>query len=313
MNSSPVIKNEFYFPSADHTTTNHGIIWLPDQEPTAILQIVHGVTEYIDRYDAIAEFFVRKGVAVIGHDLLGHGKSVSASASKMYFGPAGSWHTVVRDIFSCHTRIRQQISDSLPCILLGFSLGSFLVRDFLIQYPGKVSGAVLAGTGQPSPAELAIAKLIAAHEGKIHGEANPTSTIHQMTFEQYNSKFQPARTDFDWLCSDEAVIDAYIQDPERGGDFSCGLFHELLKGMTYVGKRKNIRKMDPDTPILFISGDQDPVGAFGKGVKKVEKLYADCGLRTESILYPGRHDILREQCNKDILEKIYQWMQQHLW
>lgn len=311
MNVSPAAKSEFYFPSADRITTNHGIIWLPQQKPTAILQIVHGVTEYIDRYDEIAGFFAGKGMAVIGHDLPGHGKSISSSASKMYFGPSGSWNLVVKDILSCHACAAEQIPDSLPHIILGFSLGSFLVRDFLIQYPNSVNGAVLVGTGQPSPIELAIAKLIAAHEEKKHGRANPTKTIHQMTFEQYNSGFQPARTGFDWLCSDEAVIDAYIEDPNRGEDFSCGLFHELLNGMTYVGKRKNIRKMNPDTPLLFISGDHDPVGEFGKGVRKTEKLYAGCGLQTESVLYPGRHDILREPCGKDALEKIYQWIQCH--
>lgn len=309
MNISPVTKSEFYFPSADGKTTNHGIIWLPEQEPAAVLQIVHGVTEYIDRYDDIAEYFVRKGFAVAGHDLLGHGKSVSSSASRMYFGPSGSWNYAVEDVFSCYTYIRQQFRTSLPHIILGFSLGSFLVRDFLIRYPGLVNGAILAGTGQPSPVELSIARLIAVHEGKVHGESNPTKTIHQMTFEQYNSKFQPARTDFDWLCSDENVIDAYKQDPCRGEDFTCGLFRELINGMAYVGKRKNIRKMDPGTPLLLISGEQDPVGEFGKGVEKVRKLFISRGLRVESVLYPGRHDILREKCHKDVLETIYQWMQ----
>ena len=308
MNTLSVTKSEFYFPSADGKTTNHGILWMPEQEPTAVLQIVHGVTEYIDRYDAIAGYFVRKGFAVAGHDLLGHGQSVSSSVSRMYFGPSGSWNYAVRDIFSCCTYIRQQFRTSLPHIILGFSLGSFLVRDFLIQYPGLVNGAVLAGTGQPSPVDLFIAHLIAVHEGKVHGESNSTKTIHQMTFKQYNSGFQPARTDFDWLCSDENVIDAYNQDPCRGEDFTCGLFRELINGMAYVGKKKNIRKMDPQTPVLLISGEHDPVGESGKGVKKVEKLFISQGLQAESVLYPGRHDILREKCHKDVLEKIYQWM-----
>ena len=309
MDASQTRKSEFSFLSADGMTENHAVLWMPEQEPTAILQIVHGVTEYIDRYDAIAEYFARKGIAVIGHDLPGHGKSVSSSATRMYFGPPGSWHMVVKDIFSCYVHTRQQCPASLPHIILGFSLGSFLVRDFLIQYPGIVKGAVLVGTGQPSFMELFLARLIAVHEGKIHGESNPTKRIHQMTFEQYNSHFQPARTAFDWLCSDKDVIDAYMQDPNRGEDFTCGLFRELIDGMAYVGKRNHIRKMDPQVPLLLISGDQDPVGGFGKGIETVRKRYRRQGIRTEVVLYPGRHDILREPCGNDVLEKIHEWIQ----
>lgn len=88
---------------------------------------------------------------------------------------------------------------------------------------------------------------------------------------QYNSHFQPARTAFDWLCSDKDVIDAYMQDPNRGEDFTCGLFRKLIDGMAYVGQRNHIRKMDPKVPLLLISGDQDPVGGFGKGIETVRK------------------------------------------
>lgn len=303
-------KTEFQFLSNDKKTQCHGVLWLPDQPPAAILQIVHGSSEYIERYEPIADYFVRRGIAVIGHDILGHGGSIAPDGIRMFFGEADGWNTVAADAYYVSNYAKQHISSRIPHYILGFSLGSFLVRTILIQSPGFYDGAILVGTGMLSLSELFFAKRIALHEGKKHGFDQTTALIHKLTFDNYNKRFQPCSTENAWLLSNDEAAKALENDPKRGGDFTCGFFRDLLDGMKFTCNKANIKKMDVHTSILLISGREDPVGKFGKGIKKLEKLlhkagYSDVKLR----LFPGRHDILREKCGNEVLHEIARWMQ----
>lgn len=185
----------------------------------------------------------------------------------------------------------------LSYYMLGFSLGSFVLRTYLIDYPGNLDGAIIMGTGQMAPVAIKIGKFMANKEAKKAGEENSTPAIHQLTFGTYNKIFAPNRTEYDWLCSNEKALDEYIEDPQRGGDFSAGLFRELLDGMLYSSNVKNIKKMDKNLPILLISGEKDPVGDCGKGVKLTKKALEKAGVKDISVkMYLGlRHDILHEE------------------
>lgn len=303
-------KEEFYYPSADGKTRIHGMAWLPEGEPVGVIQIAHGVTEYIGRYEAFAEYFTDRGFVVAGNDHLGHGESVAEGAEPMYFGPEGSWHWAVKDIRTCR-RLMGKRYPKLPYCMLGFSLGSFLVRTYLIDYSGTVDGVILAGTGQIPHSQIAFAKMIAKREAGKVGEDHTSPLIKKLTFESYNKMFAPNRTDYDWLCASEQSLDAYIADSRRGENYSAGLFRELLSGMDYSVNMKNIRKMKKETPVYFISGDKDPVGDCGKGVRRACQAFQKAGCRdVELKLYPGlRHDILHEDCHEKIQEDIYQWLQ----
>lgn len=306
-------KSDFYYLSADEKTIIHGTVWTPAHEPVrAVLQIAHGITEYIGRYEAVAEYFTQCGFAVMGNDHLGHGLSVQDEDHRMYFGKAGSWNYAVQDLRTCR-RVAEQYYGNVPCCLLGFSLGSFLVRSYLTRFPNTVDAAILMGTGMEKPMSLTIGKLMAQLEGFRAGENKATPLIQKMMFEGYNKGFQPARTPMDWLTSDDTALDAYLSDPMCSHGVTCGLFRELLSGMISTCSEDAFAQTDKSVPLLLISGEADPVGRNGKGLRELQRVYKDAGCPDVQLeLYHGRHDILRDYCSKDVMNYIHIWMQDKL-
>ncbi len=303
-------RNEFYYPSVDRRTKIHAVEWLPDGEPKAVLQIAHGVTEHMLCYEELAEYFTQKGFVVVGNDHLGHGRSIAEGAEPMYFGPEGSWFWVERDMYTCQKMIKKRYPN-IPYLMLGLSLGSFVVRSFLIRFPGLVDGAILVGTGHAPKFQLRMVRGIAKLEARRKGENKTTPLIKLLSFGNYNRQFKPNRTDYDWLCASEKGLDTYIKDELRGEAMSSGLFREMLNGMMFTGSVQDQKKMDKNTPILLVSGSDDPVGDKGKGVKRTYKSMVKAGVRDVSMkLYPGlRHDIFLEEEKSDIFGDIYQWME----
>ena len=309
-----MVKNEFYYLSSDNKTQIHAVEWKPEKEIIGVIQIAHGVTEHILRYEQFAEFFTQKGFVVVGNDHLGHGTSIAKNSKPMYFGPKNSWNFVVQDIETCRKMTKEKYSD-IPYVLLGFSLGSFLVRTYLIDYAKEpIDASIIMGTGYIPNFKIAIAKMIANNEAKKVGEENTSPVIKSLTFETYNKLFKPNRTECDWLCSNEKAIDEYLADPLRGKNYSAGLFIELLSGMQYTSNLKNIKKMNKKIPIFLLSGDKDPVGEFGKGVIKTFDILRKAGIENVDIkLYKDlRHDILHEENRNNIYADIYNWLEKNI-
>jgi alpha-beta hydrolase superfamily lysophospholipase len=216
---------------------------------------------------------------------------------------------VVEDIYTLRTLAGKRFA-GLPYFLMGHSMGSFLARTYLIRYPGTVTGAVIMGTGQMSPALIAGGKAVAIAEGARIGEENASPLVAKLSFDTYNKIFAPNRTGFDWLSVNEENVDRYIADPLCGGNASIGLFREMLGGMSYIAKPENLKKMNLNTPVLFISGAMDPVGDCSKGTTKAYESFRKVGVRDVSLqLYPGlRHEILCEKEREVVFEDIYQWL-----
>ena len=308
-----MVRNEFTFPSADGRTAIHAAEWLPETAPRAVLVLSHGVSEHILRYEPFAAFLTEHGFAVCGHDHLGHGLSVAEGAPRLYFGPRGSWDYVVRDLYARRELAGKRFPGA-PVFLLGHSMGSFLARTYLIRYPGTVAGAILMGTGQMVPAVLAAARVLAAEEARRVGEDHASPLVTKLAFETYNRRFAPNRTAFDWLAANEESVDRYIADPLCGGDTTTGLFREMLSGIAYVAKGENLRKMNLNTPVLFISGEDDPVGDMGKGVRRAYAAFRRAGVRDAELkLYPGlRHEILNEADRETVYRDILDWLESRL-
>ena len=308
-----MIRNEFTFLSSDGRTPIHAVEWLPEGEVRAVLQISHGVAEYILRYEPFAAWLTERGFAVVGHDHLGHGGSVSAGAAPMYFGPKGSWNHVVDDIDRRRALAKARFPH-VPYILLGHSMGSFVVRTYLIRYPGGIDGAILMGTGQMAPPVIAAGRLLAAEEARRVGQDQPSPLVEQVVFGAYNRQFAPNRTGFDWLSLSQDNVDRYIADPLCGIPASAGLFREMLRGLDFITKPQNLKKMNLNTPILLISGAMDPVGDCGKGVARVCRSFRRAGVRDVSTkLYPElRHEILNEDCRETVYEDLLNWMTETL-
>lgn len=306
-------KQEFSFLSADGKTSIHAAAWIPAVPVRAIVELSHGVSEHILRYEPLASYLTQRGFAVIGHDHLGHGSSVIPGAPRLYLGPPGSWETATRDLDTCRRLARERFG-RLPLFLLGHSMGSFLARTYLIRYPGTVDGAILVGTGQMSPAVLAAGSTLARAECRRLGETQISPLVERLAFGPYNKPFSPARTPYDWLSLAPSNVDAYLADPLCGGIPTVGLFRELLNGLRLIRDPRALRNMNLATPVLFLSGAMDPVGGCGRGVQAAFRSFQRAGVQDVSLrLYPQlRHEILNEACREDVYQDLCQWLERHL-
>ena len=305
---------EFTFLSSDGKTSLHGMEWLPeDRDVVGVLQIAHGVAEHISRYDGFARFLNEQGIAVVGHDHLGHGGSIPAGGTPVYFGDGNTWNTVVDDLYALHLRIREEFPGK-PLFLMGHSMGSFLARTYLIRYPGTVRAAIIMGTGwQPEMmirGGLMVAKVVAARSGE-----NATSDfVNNLAFGAYNKAFAPNRTPVDWLSVDTDNVDRYIADPLSGQPATVGLFRQMLTGIRFNQRMENLRKMDKDMPVLIISGEKDPVGDMMKGVIRTRDAFRAAGMKDVTLLsYAGlRHEILNEKAQQQtVYDDIWAWLKKY--
>lgn len=302
---------EFTFLSTDGKTQLHGMRWEPEGGSVrAVLQICHGVAEHIARYDAFARYLNGLGIAVVGHDHLGHGLSLSEGGTPVYFGAGNTWNTVVDDIYVLHQRIRLWYPD-VPLCIMGHSMGSFLTRTYLIRYPGTVKAAIIMGTGWQPKAVIAGGMAVAKAVGAVVGENGTSDLVTNLAFGAYNKLFAPNRTSCDWLSADEGNVDAYMADPLCGADATVGLFRQMLSGIRFNQKLSNLRQMDPRIPVLFVAGEKDPVGDCGNGVRRTYQEFRRAGVQDCTLkLYPGlRHEILNEKAQQQqIFEDIGQWL-----
>ena len=287
----------------------HGCIWCGEEMPKAVVQIVHGIAEHILRYEECAEYLVENGYAVVGEDHMGHGGSVAKGEDPGYFH--GGWFAAVEDTMKLMKIARQRFGD-VPFFLFGHSMGSFMARTVLAKYPDSgISGCIICGTGWQSDALLAVsiptAKLICKREGEKH----PSELLHKLAFGSYNKRVEHQRTEYDWLTRDDRTVNAYIADPLCGFTASAGLMRDMLTGIAYIQTREALGAMNRQTPCFFIAGGDDPVGEYGKGVRKVADVFKKVGMKSVSIrIYPlCRHEILNEINREEVFEDVLEWIE----
>ena len=303
----------FTFLSADQKTTIHVRGFLPPGEVRCWVQVAHGVAEHKERYDAFLQFLAEQGIAAFANDHLGHGQSVYEEADRGFFTEKDGWNTLVRDMKTLHDLLTQRFP-GLPRVLFGHSMGSFLGRTYVIQYPDDFSAAIFCGTGQQSPLLVALGRCIAGLTARCRGVRCHSESLQNIVFGGYNKRIPHPRTPYDWLSCSEANVDAYLADPLCGGISSVGLFRDMLWGIHFLSDKKNIRKIRKDLPILLIAGAQDPVGDYGKGPSLACDLYRAAGIRDVSLkLYEGdRHELLNEGDRDQVFWDLLSWMQAHL-
>ncbi|HIV21547.1 MAG TPA: lysophospholipase [Candidatus Scatomorpha stercorigallinarum] len=307
----PIItENEYTFTSANGSTPIHVREWVPDCDINAVVQISHGICEYAGRYAPFARYLASKGFVVVANDHLGHGQSVLSEEDLGYFGPLGSWETVVADIEQLRRLTAEKWPES-PYFLLGHSMGSFLARTWLIRHPEvELAGVILSGTGQPAAPVLAAGRMLCDADVLKNGPRHRSLDIYGMAFGSYNKKIEPRRSPYDWLTRDEAVVDAYAADPLCTFTPTSSLFREMLSGLATVGSAREISRMSKDIPIILMSGDADPVGGWGVQVAKVYSLLVRAGCRDVAYkFYPGaRHEILNETNCAEVYKDILDWL-----
>ena len=307
------MKREFYFPSKDGVTQIHTIEWVPDSEVRGVLQIAHGMVEFIDRYDRFASFLASEGFYVVGNDHLGHGKSVTDESQLGYFAEKDGNFTVLLDMQRLRKRTQKKYPD-LPYFILGHSMGSFLVRQFIEKFGKGLAGAIVMGTGYQPMAMLDMAIGLTTAFQAARGGHFRSSIINNMALGSYNNSIESPRTKNDWLTRDEAIVDAYEENPLNQFMFTVNGYYNLFRGMRYSQRQKNLDKIPKDLPILVVSGAQDPVGEFGKGPAMVAEIYKKTGIQDVTLkLYPDdRHEILNELDKETVDRDLLQWMEAHM-
>ena len=288
----------------------HAVIWQPEQNVKAILQITHGMTEHMGRYETLAADLCSQGVAVAGFDLRGHGRN-PGDLQIASFG-ANGWENTIEDMRLFFKELHSRFP-RIPHYMLGFSLGSFLLREYLGKYPEDVAGALIAGTGHQPGWLLTIMMAVVKGQIKKAGFDGTTDLVKQLSFGTYNQKFKPNRTEADWLCSDTESLDQYLADPLVRKNISAGLFWELLGSMKRTGKAESYAGWKKEMPVLLLYGSEDPVGDSGKGVPKLCALMKKAGMQAiDCQQFPGaRHDIFHEETSgtaENVRHCIADWL-----
>lgn len=302
-------KEEFYFDSRDGRTSIHACRYLPEGEVVGVLQIIHGMAEHVERYEPFAEYMTERGFVVTANDHLGHGLSVSQGSPLGYFCDQDPATVVVRDVHRLK-KLTQEAFPGVPYIIMGHSMGSFIMRNYLFTYGTGITASIIMGTGMQPAGLLKVSKAIVAVQKAILGGKHVAKMIDKMAFGTYCEKFTPARTSVDWLTRDEAIVDQYVADPLCGFTFTLNGFETLFELISRLLKSDNLAKVPKKLPILMVSGAMDPVGAYGEGVKLAQKSLLDAGVKDITLkLYENdRHEILNELDKNQVMEDIYSWI-----
>lgn len=304
---------DVFYPSKDGKNTIHACIWRPESEIKGVVQIIHGMCEYAERYAPFAEFLNKNGYMVCADDHLGHGKSVKSSEDLGYFNDNRDYNTVVQDIRELTLIAKKQAGD-VPYFVLGHSMGSFFCRKYISLYGEELNAAVVMGSGFKSKVTLNTALFAVKFNALFCGWRNRSKLIKKLAFGSYNKKFKPARTSNDWLSKAPENVDNYETDPLCGFDFTNNGYYILFSVIKSACSKKTINAVCKDLPVYFVAGADDPVGDYGKGVKKVYEKFKKAGVKdVEITLYEeSRHEILNDFCKEQVENDVLNFYEKHL-
>ncbi len=308
------------FRSADDRRTRvHAVKWEGDSvQPRAVLQLVHGMVEFVERYDAFAKFLTEKGFVVMGHDHIGHGDSVEKQSDWGIMHSSYPDITLVEDIYKNYKIIRKEYPD-LPHFILGHSMGSYLLREFLAEKSDDLydlSGAVIMGTGgvddKTSTLGLTVLKVLARFFGWDHKSRLATKLMFGGAYKKFD--MDGSHPENSWLTKDIAIVKKHNREPRNNFMFSLNGYRALITAVYYDNQPANVAKTEKHIPVFFVSGEDDPVGDLGVGVKHAFSLFKKAGMTDVSMkLYPGdRHEILNETDREKVYADILEWMDSHI-
>ncbi len=295
---SEVLFEELSFLSADGHTRVRGYVWKPSAGvPKGIIQLSHGMCEYVQRYEAWACRFVRQGYIFCGNDHLGHGRTAADPEELGYTAARGGADYLVEDLHTMSNLMRSAYP-GVPLVLYGHSMGSFAARLYLVRYGEALSGALISGTagpGSPTGLALRLTRMLAKSKGAHHR----SPFLSSLAFGAYNKHFQAENDTFSWLSRDPAVRKAYAADPYSCFLFTAAGFDTLFHLLDAVSDKKWADGVPKTLPVLVFSGDMDPVGGYGKGVKKVYERLRKAGCNATLKLYEGGRHEMHNELNRD--------------
>ena len=306
------------FESSDGSTTVRGYAWWDrdprdraDACPTAVVLLVHGMAEHIERYDAFARWLASRGYLVCGHNQLGHGSTSPRERWGCLPAHGGATY-LVEDVERLRQLAMSWCVEGTPCFAFGHSMGSFVVRSYAAHHGDQISGAVVCGTGFVDPRVSRLGNALARLIARLRGDDARSRLLHGMADGSYAKKIPARRTDFDWLSRNRANVDAYIADDACGFMFSAGGYATLTELTAEVCTPECARRVPPSLPLLYVSGAEDPVGDMGKGVVASAGLAREAGSTDVTVrLFQGmRHEILNEDDAPEVYQSVLAWLDQ---
>ena len=303
---------DFTIPSTVPGRTLHAFRCEPEGPVQAVLQLSHGMVEFIDRYKPLAQYLAGQGILVTGHDHLGHGQSIRTKEDYGFFALPDGNQAVLEDLHALTTLTKQQYP-GVPYFLLGHSMGSFYARQYLCAYGSELDGAIILGTGFQPKGLVQFAKGLCRVLAVFQGWHHRSKLVSALSFAGYNKGLE-GRTTHDWLNRDQAEVDKYLADERCTFIFTLNAYYSMFSGILRLYDPAFLAQMPGDLPVLFLAGDADPVGERGKGVLRAVQSLKDAGVRNiRCKLYPGaRHELLLETNHQEVFEDIAAWLREQL-
>ena len=303
---------DFTVPSTVPGRTLHAFCCEPEGEVRTVLQLSHGMVEFIDRYKPLAEYLAGQGIVVVGHDHLGHGGSIRTKADYGYFAEPDGNRAVLDDLHAM-TVLTKTLYPDVPYFLLGHSMGSFYARQYLCEWGSELDGAIIMGTGFQPKALVQLAKTICRVLAVFHGWHYRSKLVARLSFLGYNKGLE-GRTTHDWLNRDPVEVDRYRADERCTFIFTLNAYYSMFSGILRLYDPAFLARMPKDLPVLFLAGDADPVGERSAGVRRAVQSMKDAGMRDVQVkFYPGaRHELLVETNRAEVFADIGDFVERHL-
>jgi alpha-beta hydrolase superfamily lysophospholipase len=303
------LHKELTFPSSDGRNTIHAELFIPsDNKVRAVVQVAHGMMDYIGRYALMADALCASGIALCGNDHLGHGDSVATPEDYGFFASRDGYKYVIDDVKGMNDLIRKELPD-LPVILLGHSMGSFISRLYSVRYPDSIDGLIIHGTAGPNPATGA-GKLLVKLLRAVKGERHRSKFVCSLADGGYNKGFDPAEGDGAWLTRDPSMVADRVGNPKNDFIFTLAGYEDLFNFLGDCNSKAWFKAFPAGLRTLVISGEQDPVGDFGKGVRYVYDNLKKNGADVELKLYEGaRHELFNETNRDEVFADLIGWIE----
>ena len=308
-----LIEEHFTFKSTDQTDVFVYKWMLETQEVKGIVQISHGMAETAARYERFARTLTKHGFIAYANDHRGHGRTAKNIESLGYLGAEGGFELLIADIAQLTYIIRAE-NPQVPIYLFSHSMGSFAAQKYIMDDADRIDGLILSGSNGKQGFILSVGKILSKIEMIFRGKKAKSKFMNQITFGQYNKNFQPEITGVEWLTRDKNEQIKYLNNPYCGSIFPASFYYEFFSHLQYIENKKNFDKIPKDLPIYILSGDEDPVGDFGRGVQNLNKRYKKQGVKDLNMkLYEGaRHELLNEINRAEVMEDIILWLDKRL-